>query len=211
MAKKNIEPTKNNLLILKQRLKFAQNGLSLLKQKRDILINELIIISHNVKKIEDIFLDKLFIAYESLKKTIANSDDLNFDSLFNSLNIQSELKFEHRKIMGLNIPVIKYKYSSDFPFYGFYNLPFSIDDTILKFQSMLDDLSKYIEATYAVIKICNELKKTIKRVNALEKIVIPELENNIKYINFSLEEQDRSKYIVQKIVKNKILKKFIDT
>ena len=113
--------------------------------------------------------------------------------------------------MGLNIPVIKYKYSSDFPFYGFYNLPFSIDDTILKFQSMLDDLSKYIEATYAVIKICNELKKTIKRVNALEKIVIPELENNIKYINFSLEEQDRSKYIVQKIVKNKILKKFIDT
>ena len=84
---------------------------------------------------------------------------------------------------------------------------FWIDSSLEDFKSVLQVMGKLAELKISIMRLAREVKKTIRKVNALEKIAIPELRETVKYIENRLEENERDMIILLKMVKTRLEKK----
>ena len=99
--------------------------------------------------------------------------------------------------IGIEVPALKLQYS-------FLNTNAIIDETSLKFLNLISLLCEMAEIRAIVWRLSREVKKTQRRVNALEKIVIPQEEETIKYIINTLEEKERDEIFIRKLIKEKL-------
>jgi len=183
MPKLSYAPTKTNLLRLKDDLKFARQGYELLDQKRNILIIELL-------AIVDQAVERLRVQY-----------------LTGAVNIQTDITVRSRKVMGVILPVIETEFKENAPYYSPLETVFWIDSSLSFFKEALKLLGKLSELKISVLRLANEVKKTIRKVNALEKIAIPDLKNVVSYIQSRLEENERDMFVLMKMVKENLEKK----
>jgi len=84
---------------------------------------------------------------------------------------------------------------------------FWIDGALSFFKEVLKLLGKLAELKISVLQLANEVKKTIRKVNALEKIAIPDLKETVHYIESRLEENERDMFVLMKMVKENLEKK----
>ena len=82
---------------------------------------------------------------------------------------------------------------------------FWIDGSINEFKQALQLMGRLAELKISVIRLATEVRKTIRKVNALEKIAIPELRSNVLFIQNRLEENERDMFVLMKMVKNRLL------
>jgi len=197
-------PTKANLIKTKARLNFSEKGYDLLDKKRTILIQEIMQLVKEAEIIES-EIGRLFQeAYEALKQT-SISMGLNHLEEF-ALSVTPEMPFDIRakSVMGVDIPEVIYTKVADgiLP-YGFYENNPALDITIKKFTDV-----KYLSYQLAQIettayKLSLEIKKTQKSANALDKIQIPRLKEEIKYIQDTIEEKEPEEFFRLKKIKSK--------
>jgi len=93
------------------------------------------------------------------------------------------------------------------PYYSPMGTSFWIDYTLSFFREVLKLLGKLSELKISVLRLANEVKKTIRKVNALEKIAVPDLKETVHYIESRLEENERDMFILMKMVKQNLDKK----
>ena len=109
--------------------------------------------------------------------------------------------------MGVSLPVIDTKFEEFPPYFSPMGTSFWIDSSITSFKDALSLLGRLSELKISVLRLANEVKKTIRKVNALEKIAIPDLEETVQFIQSRLEENERDMFVLMKMVKANLEKK----
>ncbi|HZK20322.1 MAG TPA: V-type ATP synthase subunit D [Treponemataceae bacterium] len=203
MARLNIAPTKSNLLMLNQQLEISQEGYDLLEQKREILVMELMRMVEQVKILErDI--DKIIeTAYPALKNMLMAVGGDRVERIAKAVRYDFRLTRKPVTAAGMLFSSIEVELPERQLFYSFMD-SFSDSDKVMEdFFSLLKLLTKMASIRTMVWRLATEVKKTQRRVNALDKKVIPETRKTKEYIESSLEERERDNIFVLKALKAK--------
>ncbi|ENZ03340.1 V-type ATP synthase subunit D [Clostridium thermobutyricum] len=197
MARLNVNPTRMELSKLKKRLTTATRGHKLLKDKQDELMRQFInLVKYNntirqeVEKelqgsLKDFVMARAVMSSEFLEEAIAYPKE----------NITVDVG--SKNIMSVNVPVMNFKRQlegdegSIFP-YGFANTSSELDDALTKLYGIVPKLLELAEVEKSCQLMADEIEKTRRRVNALEYMTIPQLQETIKYIRMKLDENERS-------------------
>ena len=207
MAQLNYAPTKTNLLRLRNDLNFAKQGYELLDQKRNILIIELLALVDQTIDFQARVENALAKAYEALEEAVLDMGKLKVQYLTGAVNISTDIVIRSRKVMGVNLPVVETEFTEHPPYYSPMGTSFWIDTSINYFKEVLSLLGRLSELKISVLRLANEVKKTIRKVNALEKIAIPNLNETVRFIESRLEENERDMFVLMKMVKNNLERK----
>jgi V/A-type H+/Na+-transporting ATPase subunit D len=200
-------PTKSNLLKRKQELKFARLGYELLDQKRNILVVELLNLVDQAVDLQSQVDESLKTAFQAFKDSVLESGKLKFVSLSSAINVQAEIKLSQRKVMGVNLPVVDTNFTENPPYFSSFGSTYYTDLTVEEFKEVLKVMGRLAELKVSIMRLAREVKKTIRKVNALEKIAIPNLEESVEYIQNRLEENERDMFILMKMVKERLERK----
>ncbi|MCR6516003.1 MAG: V-type ATP synthase subunit D [Clostridium sp.] len=197
MARLNVNPTRMELSKLKKRLATATRGHKLLKDKQDELMRQFInLVKYNNelrKAVEDELQGSLkdFV----MARAVMSSEFLEEAIAYPKESIAVEVG--NKNIMSVNVPVMNFKRQlegdegSIFP-YGFANTSSELDDAITKLYGIVPKLLELAEVEKSCQLMADEIEKTRRRVNALEYMTIPQLQETIKYIRMKLDENERS-------------------
>ncbi|MDD5066122.1 MAG: V-type ATP synthase subunit D [bacterium] len=207
MARYEIAPTKTNYIKLKQDLAFSREGYELLDQKRSILIVELMGIIDTLKSMQKDLEHLLKDAFQSLASAIQSTGRKEITFLARAIRIDTDIIIAQRRVMGVTLPVIRVNYTENPLHYSLIGNNFWIDETLKNFKQVLKLLGNLAELKISLIRLAEEVKKTIRKVNALEKIAIPDYVETIKYIEDRLEEAERESFFLMKLIKKRLEKK----
>ncbi len=202
----SIAPTRSNLIRVKKDLQFAREGYEILDRKREVLTTELVRVAHEAeakqKEVWDL-LDKAYRALEKARLTLG-SDNVEWAALAANKSVEVSLKF--RGIMGVAIPVIEATGEPPVKLYSPGGTNAALDEATATFREALlriPDLSMLVTTVW---RLAGELRKTQRRVNALQHIFIPNYEATVAFIVSSLEEREREETFRLKWLKTKLSK-----
>jgi V/A-type H+/Na+-transporting ATPase subunit D len=199
-----INPTRMELLKLKQREKLAVKGHSLLKEKRNALIMEFFNILERVKGSRDEVSEKLQEAYQDLTAAQVMMGDLSVKKAAMSVTESVDVDIDSRSVMGVVVPVIESDISQRTIVergYGFTDTSVKLDEAAKKFEESIQLIIELGEIEKTIMLLAGEIESTKRRVNALEHIIIPRIENTVKYIEMRLEEMERENFVRLKMIK----------
>lgn len=205
--RKNVAPTRSNLLKLKDELKFAKLGYELLDQKRNILIIELLTLVDQAVDYQTQVEDSLRGAYKSLQMAVMVMGKLKVGNLSGAVNIETAISLKERRVMGVRLPKVETSFDERGPFFSPLETSFQVEDALDNFKEALKLMGRLAELKVSIMRLAQEAKRTIRKVNALEKIAIPELEETLVYTQSRLEEAERESFVLMKMVKNRLEKK----
>ena len=209
MAGTTITPTRMVLNQLKGRLKTARRGHKLLKDKRDELMRQFMDVVKRNKQLRTVVEEGLTEAFASLQvaSSIMSPEMLEQALLYPRQSV--ELGMTYKNIMSVNVPRYSFHTKNDDPSevypYGFAQTSGELDDALEKLSLVFQDMLELAEVEKTMQLLAEEIEKTRRRVNALEYVMIPELEGNIKYISMELEENENATKVRLLKVKEMVL------
>ncbi len=209
MAGTTIIPTRMVLNQLKGRLRTARRGHKLLKDKRDELMRQFMDVVRRNKVLRERVEDGLTEAFASLQvaSSIMSPEMLEQALLYPRQSVELGMKFKN--IMSVNVPVYSFQTRSNDPTeiypYGFAQTSGELDDALENMAKVFEDMLELAEVEKTMQLLAEEIEKTRRRVNALEYVMIPDLESNIKYITMKLEENENSTKVRLLKVKEMVL------
>lgn len=205
-----IHPTRMELLALKKRVKIAERGRDLLREKLDALMIEFFQLIREISNLRERTHEVLFQAYKDFSDAQMRMGFMGM--LQTSLSVENRFLVEasSRNIIGVNIPVIETK---SIPFknypYNPLNTSIKLDEGVLKMDKAIKLISELAENEVAVKRLGEAIASTKRRVNCLEYIIIPRMINTIKYIQMHLEEREREDLFRLKRIKKRLEKRKI--
>ena len=197
MAKLNVNPTRMELSRLKARLSTSTRGHKLLKDKQDELMRQFIAMIKENKKLREDVEAKITDSFEDFLLARSMNSSQMLDEALAISKESINLEIETKNLMSVNVPVMTFNRSNEedtsaiYP-YGFAGTSSELDEAVKKLYDILPDLLKLAEIEMACQLMADEIESTRRRVNALEYMTIPQLEETIVYIKMKLEENDRS-------------------
>ena len=195
MASSQIIPTRMELTRIKNKLAIARKGHKLLKDKRDELMRQFMIMVRENMDLRLKVEHGLKAANINFVIAKAGMDEQTLNAAFMSPKQEITLDAASRNVMSVNIPVFEMKTksadASDIYSYGFAFISGDLDAAVGSLADVMNDMITLAEKEKACQLMAAEIERTRRRVNALEHVVIPEAENNIKYISMKLEETAR--------------------
>ncbi len=192
MAAATVNATRQELLKLKSRLKMAKRGHKLLKDKRDELMKEFLILVRRDKDLREKVESGLQSAYRSFLVSRAMLSEAILEESFMVPTRTVKVDAGFRSIMSVPVPEFGVSSEGDFMSYGLANTSQDLDDAVADYSEMLPFMVELAGVERAVDLLSEEIEKTRRRVNALEYVLIPELEGSVKSITMRLSEMERS-------------------
>jgi V/A-type H+-transporting ATPase subunit D len=194
---------------LKRKLATATRGHKLLKDKRDELMRQFLDLVRENKALRE----KVEKAIEDANKNFvlarSTMPDEVIDVALMAPRQEVHLEASEKNVMSVEIPEFEYRTKTpdenDIYPYGFAFTSSDLDDAVKSLQDILPDMLRLAEVEKACQLMAAEIEKTRRRVNALEHVMIPEMQENIKYIVMKLDENERSTQIRLMKVKDMML------
>lgn len=209
MAKTHVNPTRMELTRLKRKLATATRGHKLLKDKRDELMRQFLELVRENKVLRERVEAGIL---KSNKKFVLARSGMEDEVLNVALLVPRQevfLKVDYRNVMSVDIPVFTYQMKTpdenDMFSYGYAFTNSDLDDAVKSLSDYLPDMLRLAECEKACQLMASEIEKTRRRVNALEHVMIPDLQDNIKYIKMKLDENERSTQVRLMKVKDMML------
>ena len=198
MAKLNVNPTRMELSRLKKRLKVAVRGHKLLKDKRDEMVRRFMEMIRENKRLREKVERDLTAAQESFLYASLTMTPADMAEALMIPARKAQLEISRQNIMSVIVPAISYKEApvdmSALP-YGMFGTSAELDTAVERLAGVLPDLIRLAELEKTCNMLADEIEKTRRRVNALEYVMIPQLEETIRYIMMKLDENERSSTI----------------
>ncbi len=204
MSRINIAPTKSNQMNLKRDLEMATEGFTLLEQKREILVMELMRLLNRIRTIQVDLHQRRTTAYATLRMAIAHNGYAHARNIASGIYYKHKITTEQRLTAGVRTPVISVKHGQFHSQYGFVGTDSLIDQTMMDFLKLLEIIAQVAEFENAIILLARELKKAQRRVNALEHIFIPDFKDTLRYIAEVLESKELDSFFTMKMVKKNL-------
>ena len=201
MSKLNVAPTKSNLLAIKEQLSVSIEGYELLEQKREILVMELMHLVEKVKLLEKKMDKCIEKAYPSLKKMLVTVGSDRSEQIASNVHYDFNLEEKSLVVAGMEFTTLDVHLPEIELFYSFRGTFPSTDEVTTNFFELLTILTQLAGIRTIVWRLANEVEKTQRRVNALDKMIIPQSKETVKYIEGVLEERDRENIFVLKSLK----------
>lgn len=198
MAKLNVNPTRMELTRLKAKLITAKKGHKLLKDKQDELMR---IFIETIKKNKEMRMNvekKLSLSLKNFTMAKSIISESVFEESLAIPKIRYEVDVTKRNVMSVRIPEITLEKIGDendlYP-YSFAQTSYELDLAIEDMSFVMNDLLQLAQIEKSTQLMADEIEKTRRRVNALEYMTIPQLEETIKFIRMKLDENDRAAII----------------
>ena len=209
-----VNPTRMDLTRLKGKLRTAQRGHKLLKDKRDELMKQFLETVREVRALRAEVEDELMTVHGSftVASALMSSQALEQALVYPKQSVELTMTFQN--VMSVNVPVYdfqtKTKSDADIYPYGFAATSGELDAAVDALGKVFRKMLKLAQIEKSAQLMAEEIEKTRRRVNALEYVKIPEMEENIKYITMKLEENERANTIRLMKVKDMVLKDAIE-
>ncbi|GBD67486.1 V-type ATP synthase subunit D [Tetragenococcus halophilus subsp. halophilus] len=196
MAKLDVQATRMEMSHLSDQLSTAKRGHKLLKDKQDELMRQFITLIRKNNKLRKEVEEEMVNAMKAFRLANASLNENFIEELFILPAADVSLEMAKKNIMSVSVPIMNFQYDEDFleaPLeYGFLNSNAPLDQSIEGFTNVLPKLLELTEIEKSCQLLSDEIEKTRRRVNALEYMTIPELEETIYYIRMKLEEDERA-------------------
>lgn len=199
-----INPTRMELLKLKQREKLAVKGHNLLKEKRNALIMEFFNLLDRIKGMRKEIEEELQDAFKDLMEAYIHTGDAKVKKAAMAVQESVSVDIDSRSIMGVVVPLVDAESKERSMVergYGLFDTSAKIDEVAKKFEKLIPKIIELGEVEKSIRLLAGEIESTKRRVNALEHIIIPKLKNTIKYIEMRLEEMERENFVRLKMIK----------
>ncbi len=214
MANAVVTPTRMVLNQQKKRLKTARKGHKLMKDKCDELMRQFMDIVRLNKELRTKVEEGLTAAFGSLTVASAIMSPEMLEQALMYPRQSVELQVKYKNVMSVNVPQYTFKTKNNDPSeiypYGFAQTSGELDDALDQMARVFEDMLELAQVEKTMQLLAEEIEKTRRRVNALEYVMIPELEGNIKYISMKLEENDNATKVRLLKVKDMVLEKSHD-
>ncbi|OGD14188.1 V-type ATP synthase subunit D [Candidatus Atribacteria bacterium RBG_19FT_COMBO_35_14] len=187
-----VNPNRMELLRLKRRLLVAKRGYKLLKDKRDALIQVFVRLAKESDTLREELEENLLKCYALFSNASSLMSKLTLEETLMFPKAKSEIEVSFKNIMSVNVPQYKFKCEGKYYSYGLVDTAAELDGALKNFYDILPLMLKVAELDKAITLLANEIEKTRRRVNALEYVIIPDLEETITFITMKLDEVARS-------------------
>lgn len=208
MASMNVNPTRMELTRLKKELATAKRGHKLLKDKQDEMIRQFMNLIKNNRELRMEIENELSVISSTFNSARLK---MSYAGLMEALMVPSQniqIETSSRTIMNMNVPSLKVKTSDSTDItYGFAFTPCQLDSSVLKLSNLVSKMVKLAEIEKSCDMLAGEIEKTRRRVNAIEYVLVPNLEETIHFITMKLEDNERSNIIRLMKSKEIILKR----
>ena len=188
----DISPTRMELLRLKKRLMVAQRGHKLLKDKLDELIRRLLLLVRELAELRA----KINEQYAGVTQNMGLARHFSFpEAVEAALMVPGRalsIRVDYVHVLNLNVPQYIVDMDERTRTWGFSQTSSALDHAMDIFDSMIQEVVVLAQKEKAVQMMAEEIRKTRRRVNALEYILIPDIEETIRYIKMKLDEQERN-------------------
>ena len=205
MARLNVNPTRMELKKLKARLTTAVRGHKLLKDKSDEMARRFTVIVKEVKRLRDEVERELSLTLKQFSVARSLTPAYSAESAFSMPSVAVKAECHTTGVMGVDVPeveIIEEKRAKGLP-YAFSEITSEADYSVGMISSLLPRLVKLAAEEKAMRLLANEIERNKRRVNALEYVIIPQLEETIKYIRDKLDENERAAIVRLMKVKGK--------
>ena len=187
-----VNPNRMELLRLKKRLFVAKRGYKLLKDKRDALIQVFVRLAKESDTLREELEENLLKCYAFFSNASSLMSKLTLEETLMFPKAKSDIEVTFKNIMSVNVPQYKFKCEGKYYSYSLVDTAAELDSALQKFHDILPLMLKVAELDKSITLLANEIEKTRRRVNALEYVLIPDLEDTIKFITMKLDEVARS-------------------
>ena len=208
-GKKQINPTRMELTKQKKKLATAMRGHKLLKDKRDELMRQFLDLVRENKALREKVEAGILSANKDFVLARAGMEDEEVNAAFLAPRQNVQLEAASRNVMSVDVPVFEFRTrtadENDIFSYGYAFTSSDLDSAVANLSDVLQDMLRLAEVEKSCQLMASEIEKTRRRVNALEHVMIPEAQENIKYIQMKLDENERSTQIRLMKVKDMML------
>lgn len=192
---------------MKEQLAVSMNGYELLEEKREILVRELMHLVEKVKLLEK-EIDKIISqAYPALQKMLMMDGADQIERIAHAVHYEFDVNEKRINVGGMQFGTMDVVLPKKELFYSFLGTYSNTDETINYFFKLLSLLTEMASIRTIVWRLAEEVRKTQRRVNALDKMIIPQARETKAYIESELEERERENVFVLKALKKKNSKK----
>ena len=214
MASATINPTRMELTRLKGRLKTAVRGHKLLKDKRDELMKQFLEIVRKNRELRakvEKGLERANAAF-TVASALMSPEMLEQSLMYPKQSVELDMKFKN--IMSVNVPVYEFHTRNEDPTeiypYGFAQTSGELDTALEALSQVFQDMLELAEVEKTMQLLAEDIEKTRRRVNALEYVMIPDMQEKIKYITMKLDENERGNITRLMKVKDMVLQEAHD-
>ena len=205
MARLNVNPTRMELKKLKARLSTAVRGHKLLKDKSDEMVRRFTVLLREAKALREQVEKELADVLRQFAFARSVTPVYEAETAFSMPTSSVELECETQSVMGVDIPsvkVVESEVNADLP-YAYSEITGEADYSVQMASKMLPTMLALAQTEKAVRMLAEEIERNKRRVNALEYVMIPQLEETIKYIKDKLDENERAAVVRLMKVKGK--------
>jgi V/A-type H+-transporting ATPase subunit D len=199
----NVPPTRSNLLRIKRELELAREGYEILDKKQEVLTTELMHLAHDAETLQRQVWDLLATAYHALEDARLTMGQERVEWAALAVNKTVEVEIKSRGIMGVPVPTVEAHGEPPKMPYSLGDTMATLDEASASFHEVLDQIPELAEVMTSVWRLARELRKTQRRVNALQHIFIPDYEETVDFIESALEEREREETFRLKRLKAK--------
>lgn len=206
MEIKSTAPTKANLIAAKDQLNLLNTGLDILDKSRKALIGAY---DSKVKQRDDLnneVNEAIAKVSKNFKKAMVTMGEAKLNDIASLLPIDNSISLKESEFMQTKVYDIDFVPQKLSLSYSFYETNETFDQAALSFNDLKSKILKLAELDTTINNLDMQIKKTSKKVNSLEKVQIPKLEDRIKEISSLIEEKEREEFSKTKMVKDRKLK-----
>ena len=203
-----IQANKQTLLSYKKNLQFLEKSLELLEYKRELIINEIRRRSIHADEERGEVNSNIKMAFQYLIASFMDTGRKAIKQISQTSVPHFNFRVKEYSFMGVvltDITFIQEKMERPID-YGLFNTSINLDNAMIQFQKAIGKILNLASTETSIFRLMTELTKTQRRINALEKIFVPEYKSTIKKIGFILDEKERSNISIIKILKERLSK-----
>lgn len=213
MARLNVNPTRMVLTSLKKKLAVATRGHKLMKDKRDELMKQFLDLARQNKVLREDVERQLAEVYQNfaIASAVMSNEVLEEALMYPKQGVS--LKVGNKNVMSVDVPVFDFTTTTDdetdiYP-YGYATTSGELDRSIARLAQVFPTMLSLAAMENEASLLAQEIEKTRRRVNALEYVMIPQLQETIKYIKMKLDENERGNQTRLMKVKDMMIKQAI--
>jgi V/A-type H+-transporting ATPase subunit D len=192
-------PTKNNLINTQKSLALARLGYDLMDRKRNILVREMMLMIDKANVIQAEISTTYAEAYAALQRAHITLGVCRESAM--TVPVDNGLEMDFRSVMGVELPTVTLKTRPPEIYYGLDLTNSQLDEAAFKFEEVKKLTAVLAEVESCVYRLADAIKKTQKRKNALDNVIIPRFKSTVKFITDALEEKDREDFSRLKVIK----------
>lgn len=201
----NIKATRMEYLKLRRRLKTAQRGHKLLKEKRDGLMKKFMEIIKETKQTRKELEEGLATASKQFAISTSGLMEKEVEEFFVLPSSKIKVSSKEENVMSVLVPEFEYQIEGDFKTYSDFTAPLAMESSLKKFWQALETMVRLAGIEHTARLLSYEIEKTRRRVNALEYVIVPKIKTQMKYISSKLGEQERAEKIIRLKIKEMIV------